>query len=413
MNERASNLRLRLDRTFCCGRERFWAKHRRAALTGVLGGWLGVGVFACSRTPSKHVSLPGAAPAATVSARSVAVSPAALVTAQAASQDASVADPFVSLFARAETCLLEPMCAAEEADRLFQAADDASEPDVACLHFADANGTKKDVARARRCLERTAGPLACEGGSSASLALAELTVYRIDGLGGPQDVRAARAALLPCADDLTRRGVLDHADAKEKNPATAAMNFCKDYGGTTLTSNECVTRAKGHDLTRAALQAKTVFATLDANGKQAFIVANEAYAAYVAAMGAYVYEVSKDGSVRNVAATSKERDLLARRTSELSKLTRVVPKASANGELTKAAQDVDAALSRLTARAASAELKASIAKAQAAWLVYRDAEVAFYVNAAISVSTDALAKSKVADAARVRLAKARASDLQK
>jgi hypothetical protein len=316
--------------------------------------------------------------------------------------------PPPTLQERATACLTDPTCPAAEADRLFRVADDARLDTVDCLRFADGDGTTKDLSRARACLLRTTSTSKCDG-SSAGLSEAELAIYLIDGVGGPEDIPAARRVFDGCFNDVTAQAVLAHADAKAANPGAPGVDFCKDYGGTTLTANACLARARQHEETRAALQAKSVVAGLDDEGKRLFAVASAAYTAYVDAMGSYVYEVFKDGSIRNAMALEEESGLLARRTAEVAGLGRVAPKAAAPIEIERAARKVDAALKKQSAAAATEEIRGRIAEAQRAWVAYREAETALEVRAFAAKANE----EAVRGAEGVRLDEERVSDVER
>jgi uncharacterized protein YecT (DUF1311 family) len=312
--------------------------------------------------------------------------------------------------AQATACLEDPLCPASEADRLFRAADDAHEAEVDCLRFVDGDGTARDLVRSRACLERTYAGTRCEG-SSSDLGRAELAIDRIDGVGGPRDVAGARALFADCFDDVTRQGILDHAAAREADAGAPPMRFCEDYGGTTLTGNECSARARQREQTRGALTAKRVVAGLDDDGKRLFVAASRAYAAYVSAMGDYVYEVYKDGSLRNAAALAEETELTARRTSEIAKIARFTPKPVSEEEVGLSSKRVEAAVSAATKAATSPDVAGKLATSQAAWTVYRDAEVALYVH--LVHVAPSVPSAMVSEATLVALNEARIADMKR
>jgi uncharacterized protein YecT (DUF1311 family) len=336
---------------------------------------------ACAERSVAPATEPPSAPPATVVA--VSSAPAAASTAPDAGLAAAPAPPAVAATrynADALACLDDPACSAAVADRLFRAAADAHEGDVDCLRFADGDGTAKDAARARACLERTVAGMKCDG-SSAGLWQAELAIALTDGVGGPVDVARARAIFDGCFDDGTKQQVLDHAAAREKNPATPPADFCKELGGTTLTTNECGAREQVHEQTRGALEAKRVAASLDDEGKRLLAAASRAHARYVDAMGSYVYEVYVGGSMRNIQALSMQSALLSRRTQRLARMQSFAPAAASPAAVDRASKAVDAALKRRAAAAATPEVAAKLADTQKAWLAYRDAEVALYAHA--------------------------------
>ena len=312
----------------------------------------------------------------------------------------------LSLQTRALACLNDPTCSAAEADRLFRAADDAREDAVDCFRFADGDGTKADPRRARACLERAVASASC-GGSSADLSQAELAVDLIDGVGGPVDIARARRIFDGCFDDVTKQTVLDHARAREADAGAPLVSFCKDYGGTTLTGNECSARARQHEETRGALAAKRVVAELDPDGRALFVTATRAYAAYADAMGSYVYEIYRDGTIRNAAALATESALLARRTTAVARLATYTPPPTTPVEAAASAKRLASAVK--TAKAETAGVATELAHCQSAWSAYVDAEIALYVRAlGARAAPDAVER-----AVRVRLEKERVADLQR
>jgi hypothetical protein len=312
-------------------------------------------------------------------------------------------EPDTGIEKRAEECLADPTCPAAEADALFVKADNAHDRGADCMRFLDGAGTKKDPSRGRACIERQLTGSDCDG-SSVDLYDAELAVMRIDGVGGKQDIPAARAQFAKCFDDVTKSSVLEHADAKERDPKTPPMDFCKDSGGTTITWNSCQARARKNEETRGQLQAKAVADGLDDDQKKLFAAATKAYAAYVNAMSAYAYTVYVEGTIRNAVALARARDLYARRAKELAAFKGwVAPDASAD-DAARAAKAAAAELAKVTT--ANADEKRDLAKTQETWNAYRDAEVAFYT----SVFGPKQGADKVKNATTMRLEGQRAKE---
>jgi uncharacterized protein YecT (DUF1311 family) len=287
-------------------------------------------------------------------------------------------DAGASASQKAESCLADPFCAAGEADRLFLAADSARAPELDCFRFLDGAGVGRDLRRGRACLERGVSTSKCEGGS-AGLDRAELAVMLIDGKGGAADVPRARALFAGCFEDVTASYIHAHADAKEHDPHAAPADFCKDNGGTTLTSNECGGRALTEEETRLALATKVVVARLDEESARLLVAASKAYAAYVSAMGGYAYDVFVDGSIRNMMMLGRERELDRARTKELGELGHFTAPETSAEDVSRAEKRAAAALAAVTS-ATPAE-KTALDATAAAWSAYRDAEVRFYVKA--------------------------------
>jgi uncharacterized protein YecT (DUF1311 family) len=279
---------------------------------------------------------------------------------------------------QAEDCLAQPICSAADAARLFVRASDARDPDLDCFRFLDGAGVPRDLVRARACLERRAPALDC-GGSSMSLETAELSLMRIDAIGGRSDVAGGRALVDGCFDDVTREAILEHAAARERDPKTPPTDFCKDIGGTTITAEECEGRNGTNTETARDLEAKAVVASLDGEGRNLFARSDKAFRDYVSAVGDYVYEVYIDGTIRGSMSLAAQSKLEAERVTDLAAFRQFVAKDTTP-------QDVEAA-SRARAVAfhhlnpGTAAEKAALAKTQQTWEAYRDAELALYEHA--------------------------------
>jgi uncharacterized protein YecT (DUF1311 family) len=276
---------------------------------------------------------------------------------------------------RAEECLARPTCSAADAARLFVAASEANDPTVDCFRFLDGTGTDRDSARARACFEHRAKTLEC-GRGSAGLETAELAMMRIDGVGGASDVAAARALLAGCFDDVTRSGILEHAAAKERDPRAPRVDFCKGIGGTTITSNECMARESKNADSKRELEAKGVAAGLDDSGRKLFAASEKAHGDYVAAMGAFVYEVYVQGTIRVAMSLSEEQRLKAGRAKELADFPRFVATGISAKEIESAGRELGAALAKV--KTATVAEREALEKTQRAWTIYRDAELALY-----------------------------------
>ncbi len=304
---------------------------------------------------------------------------------------------------RAEDCLARPTCPAADAARFFAAASDSNDPDLDCLRFADGAGTPRDLTRARACLEHQAKALACDG-SSMFLETATLVSMRIDGVGGRPDGPGARALLGGCFDDATREALLEHAAAKDRDPKTPPVDFCKDIGGTTITVNECGARASKNAATARDLGAKAVVAGLDDEGKELFAASDTAYGDYVSAMGAFVYEVYVEGTIRGALSAATETKLTAVRVKDLEEFPRFVAKAPSANDVAAAQRASAAALARVSTNTAAE--RAALEKTQRTWETYRDADVALYEH----VFGSKQGSDQVAAALRVRLALRRAKE---
>ncbi len=305
---------------------------------------------------------------------------------------------------QAEACLADPSCPAADADRLFVVAADAHAPGLDCYRFLDGAGTKRDAARGRACLEREVGTSTCEGGS-AGLDRAELAVLLIDGVGGAVDIARGRALFDGCMSDVTATGVLGHAAAREHDPTAAAAKFCGDIGGTTLTSNECLSRGLMLDDTRMALAEKRVAAGLDAAAVKSLVEASQAYLAYAKAMGGFAYETYIDGSIRNAMFIGREAELYQARTKELEGfVARYQAPETTPEDVSRAEKRAAAALAAVTTSTTGE--KTALAETQTTWVTYRDTELKFEVQA----YGPKLGAERVERGARARLEAKRATE---
>lgn len=302
---------------------------------------------------------------------------------------------------RAEQCLADPLCSAEEAAKLFVQSDDAKEKRAACFRFLRGSGVAQDVVRGRACLERVAGSRSCDG-SSAFLETAELALLRIDGIGGEQDIAGGRTLLDSCASDVTKTTILEHAKAKEANPKTPPADFCKDIQGTTLTTNDCFARSRSEEETKAQLQAKAIARTLDDEGKRLFVIANKAYSDYANSRGSYGYEVYSDGSLRNVVFLDEEQRVEAERSKELAEFSHFSARDMSDADVSAATHATATAISSVKPDK-PAEAKA-LSATQTKWVVYRDAEVALYVHAFAAQGADRVRKTILVELEKHRAA---------
>jgi uncharacterized protein YecT (DUF1311 family) len=260
------------------------------------------------------------------------------------------------------------------------ASSDANVADVDCFRALDGIGAAPDATRARACFDAQAKAHDC-GGGSADLQTAQLAMMRIDGVGGPVDVPGARALLAGCFDDATRSGILEHAAAKERDPKTPPLDFCKAIGGTTITSNECLARESKNADAKRELEVKTAVASLDATGKNLFAASEKAFGDYVTSRGAFVYEVYSQGTIRNAMSLGEEQRLKAAHAKDLAGFSSFVAKETSGKDVEAAQREAAAALAKAAAGTTTPAEKQALTKTQQAWTAYRDAEVAFYEHA--------------------------------
>jgi Lysozyme inhibitor LprI len=311
---------------------------------------------------------------------------------------------------RGEKCLEDLVCSAAEVQRLFVQSDDAREHDVNCFRFLDGVSVARDVSRARTCFERIVGSVEgaqCDHGRfGADLSMAILATMRIDAVGGVKDVAGARAYLASCAKDVTQTSILEHAANVERDPKTLPVDFCKDIGGTTITSNACQMWVRDQARDRGLLAAKVAAAGLSEPGMELLRTATTRYDAYVKAAGLFVYQVSIKGSIRGLRSMNSESTLQTKRAIELAAFKRYAAPETSIADVAKARTPVAEKVKTLTSTGPVPERDA-FKKSQEAWNAYRDAEIAFYVH----VFGPAQGEARVRNAMTVRLETRRVADI--
>ena len=117
-------------------------------------------------------------------------------------------------------------------------------------------------------------------------------------------------------------------------------------------------------------------AALDARGKALFASADKAFGEYVSAMGAFVYEVYIDGTIRSAMSLATETALTTAREEDLEAFPRFVASATSLEDVA-APRRVSAAALAMVSTATPAE-KAALEKTQRTWESYENADVALY-----------------------------------
>ena len=275
---------------------------------------------------------------------------------------------------RAEQCLDDLMCSADEVERLFLAAEDAHDPTFDCARFLDGVGLKKDLVRGRSCLERTASGSSCSE-ASIDLASAELALMRMDGVGGRRETEAVRKMLASCFQDSTVTGLLEHAAPAD---STTPADVCKDLGQTTLVGNECTFRRSAREHDRASLLAKKVAEGLSEKGRALLRAATKAFVTYVEAESAYIYTLFAGGSLRNIFGLNHAAELHTARAKDLAAFTSFV--AAATSDDAQREEKALAAATSTVTRVDKIDATKDSDVAQQAWRRYRDAEIALYAN---------------------------------
>jgi hypothetical protein len=304
----------------------------------------------------------------------------------------------------ATDCFDDLACPAAEAERLLLRADDARDPEVDCFRFLDAGWTPRDEVRARNCLERTAGVTGCNG-KPADLAIAELAMMRIHGAGGRPDIAGVRSLVTGCVEDVVAAEILRHASAVESAGAAPAVDFCRDIGGTPLTSNLCKARIRDTAAERVQLAAKTAYASLDEESKRLFAAAHRGHAAYVTAMAFFMATRYEAGAARGAIGLVLQAQLLGARASELADFGNFSAVNTSKEDIERARSKQANALAKL--RLVVPQHKNTFRRTEEKWAAFQLAEMALYEQ----VFGPAQGSSKIRAALSVRLAERRAADL--
>jgi uncharacterized protein YecT (DUF1311 family) len=307
------------------------------------------------------------------------------------------------LVKRAESCLADAHCAVADFTRLYLAAADAGAPSVSCFRLYYGIGMPTDAARARACFERAVRQEAGFAGSSPSLERIFLGLMLLDGQGGAREPDRGKALFVDCYQG-NDSGVGAAAEARAKSGAAKPIDFCADIGGTTLDTNQC----GAVDLDRANVDAQIALKdlatqlALDDVGLALWRAAEKAWGGFASADASYIGDANRGGSMRTMVETSVVAGHLRERPEVLRAL--VAAKAVPKGAEARLVPAHAHALSL----APDAENRKLLAESDAAWSVYRAAELAFVRHAFAAKYGGAEAAARAAGA---ELARRRAKEL--
>jgi hypothetical protein len=273
-----------------------------------------------------------------------------------------------ALLADRDRCLHDPTCSRDETQRLTRDAADAGAT-VDCALFYYGTVVTVDWQRARSCYEREVRSSPACGGSSPSLDRIQLAIMLVDGQGGPKmrfdDIKPIMG---DCFEDASVSAL---REPMPKEP----VDFCNDIGGTTLSMNECSSGRIDRANLEHLLIRKDIAASI---GKDALAKEDEAasrFDRFATAAADLVSDTWRGGSGRGFVFGGEEETLIDQRNRALTVFAAPVVFASA-----KERADLEKdhrTLAQKVQQQADAERKKLFHDAEAAFVEWRTAEIAF------------------------------------
>jgi uncharacterized protein YecT (DUF1311 family) len=239
----------------------------------------------------------------------------------------------------------------------------------ACFRLYYGAGVKRDLASARACFEREAPQRACNQ-TPYHLARLYLAVMYLDGQGGAASPDQARALLSDCFDDA------DIAELRRRTAGQAGkLDFCGSLAGTTNDGMSCSALATLRIDTALGSLETSVLARLDPPGRELYRKWKVAGDKFAQADAAAVFESISPGTLAPAAANDRVNEVHAQQVRDLQELFRYRLHAKNN------AAALAEAVRALRERYGQQLERDQRARAQEAWIVYRDATPAFYCEA--------------------------------
>jgi uncharacterized protein YecT (DUF1311 family) len=202
----------------------------------------------------------------------------------------------------------------------------------------------------------------------------------IEGQGGAQDVPGAKIALAGCFEDITVTSLRERIDLP--HAAGAPYDFCKDNGGTTITTDECTALAGKKTELDGEKLAKSTYARLPPAARPLYGKVAVAWTRFAVADAWLIHDTERGGTIRASAALRSQQIREGERQRRIATILDYQPKpASTDAALVAADADLDAARAAMRKAATDDEQRTMIKDAEDAWLAYRDAETALYVAA--------------------------------
>lgn len=358
------------------------------ALLGLTLGWT---TAACRETPPVPVAERLDPPANTLvssnappapPAPSMSSAPLAPPTASAPEPTSSAGAPPVlgnDLVKRAEKCLEDPLCSLEDAARLLFQADSAGASEMDCFRLYYGIAVPVDLPRARACFERSVGREKGCGDQSPGLHRIYLASMLVDGQGGLRETERGKQILGDCYPDMSVSIVREEAAKRAvSDPPAPPLDFCKDIGGTTLSMQGCGMVDSNKAAFEAQKTMKILAPQLDVEGRALARKAAAAWTTFAEKDADDTSDIYRGGSMRSLiyltGRTKRERE----RAEALRSLFEYSP---GQDDPAIADKELDRVYRAALSSRADDEARKLLAAAQAAWRVYRTAEVAFHRRA--------------------------------
>jgi hypothetical protein len=253
----------------------------------------------------------------------------------------------------------------------------------ACFRLYYGAGVKRDLTRARACFEKEVPQRTCNE-TPFHLDRLYLAVMYLDAQGGAPDRDKARALLSECFDDADiaelRRRTADGESPPPVQPGT--LDFCGSLAGTTRAGMSCSVLASLRiDTTLGALE-KSVLARLGPPGRELYRKWKVAGDKFAQADAAAVFDAISPGTLAPAASNDRVNEVHAQQVRDLRELFRyrLHPKNDA-AALAEAVRALRERYGQQLERDQRAKARESAARAQEAWMAYRDATPAFYCAA--------------------------------
>jgi uncharacterized protein YecT (DUF1311 family) len=236
-----------------------------------------------------------------------------------------------------------------------------------------------DLPRARACFERSVSRNQSCGDQSPGLDRIYLASMLVDGQGGPRETERGKQLFAGCYEDISVSGVREEADKRAgSDPPAAPLDFCKDVGGTTLSMQGCGMIDSNKAAFEAQKTMKILAPRLDAEGLALARKAATAWATFAAKDADDTSDLYRGGSLRSLAYMTGQTKRERERAETLRSLFDYSP---GQDDPVIADKDLDRAYRAALSSRGDDEARKLLAAAQAAWRLYRTAEVALYRRA--------------------------------
>ena len=211
-----------------------------------------------------------------------------------------------------------------------------------------------------------------------------LAVMYLDAQGGAAAPDKARALLSECFEDLDIAELRKRIAARESAPPGHAgkLDFCASVAGTTRDGMSCSVLASLRIDTALGEMEKSMLARLDPPGRELYRKWKVAGDKFAEADAAAIFESISPGTLAPAASNDRVNEVHAQRVRDLRELFRyrVHPRNNA-AALAEAVRALEERYRQQLENDERAKVRELAARAQAAWIAYRDATPAFYCEA--------------------------------